>query len=96
MTVWVAEDRSLSVRPGQIVKTAWIDINLCILGNRSQMSPAAVEKKFQRLLCQGDNACWPPIVGEWAAERFVVLDGRHEFLASLMMGRTKLFVAWLD
>lgn len=93
--VWTAEDRTLSVRPDQVVQTAWVDIDLCRLGNRARMAPEAVEKKFQRLLCQGENAPWPPVVGQWEGERFTVLDGRHEFLASLMLGRTRLFVCWL-
>jgi hypothetical protein len=96
MAIWVAEDRSLSVKPGQCVRTAWIDIDLCKLANRSRMSPEAVQKKYQKLLCMGDNCSWPPIVGQWDGERFNVYDGRHEYLASLMLGRTKLLVGWLE
>ncbi|MFH5926432.1 hypothetical protein [Roseomonas sp. SXEYE001] len=96
MAVRVAEDRSLSVRPGQIVRTAWVDIDLCRLGNRARMSPEAVEKKYRRLLNLGDCAPWPPVVGHWDAERFVVCDGRHDYLASLMIGRDKIFVCWLE
>ncbi|MDT7953498.1 MAG: hypothetical protein RQ966_18505 [Acetobacteraceae bacterium] len=95
MTVAVHEDRSLSVRPGQVVRTAWIDIDLCRLGCRVPMAPEAVEKKFRRLLCLGENAAWPPIVGHWDRERFVVCDGRHELLANLMIGRERIFVCWL-
>lgn len=96
MTVWVPEDRSLNVRPTQIVRTAWVAIDICKLGNRAQMSPEAVEKKFRMLLSMGDCAHWPPIVGHWEDDRFVVCDGRHEYLASLMLGRDRLFVAWLE
>ena len=31
MTVMVAEDRSMCVQPDQIVRTAWIDVDLCVL-----------------------------------------------------------------
>jgi len=48
------------------------------------MSPEAVEKKFRRLLNIGDCAPWPPIVGHWENGRFVVCDGRHDYLAALM------------
>jgi hypothetical protein len=97
MTVWVAEDRSIAVSRDQIVQTAWIDINLCMLGSRVQMSPEAVEKAFRRLLCLGDQrAPWPPIVGRWEGARFVVCDGRHELIAALTLGRDRVFVAWVQ
>lgn len=96
MTVKVAEDRSMCVQPNQTVRTAWIDIDKCKLGSRTMINPEAVEKKFRRLLNMGDAAAWPPIVGHWEGDRFVVDDGRHEYLASLMIGREKLFVCWLE
>ena len=89
-------DRSICVQPGQIVKTAWISIDDCVLGNRSMIVPEAVEKKWRMLLQQGKAAPWPPIVGHWKDNgRFSVDDGRHEFIANLMHGREKVFVAWL-
>jgi hypothetical protein len=96
MSVVVAEDRSMCVQPHQLVRTAWVDIDLCRLGFRMAMSPEAVEKKYRRLLNIGDCAPWPPIVGHWEDGRFVVCDGRHDYLAALMMGRDKLFVCWLE
>jgi hypothetical protein len=96
MTVTVSEDRSMCVQPHQVVRTAWIDIDLCKLGFRLLMSPEAVEKKFRRLLNLGDGAPWPPVVGHWEGERFLVDDGRHDYLAALMIGRDKLFVCWLE
>jgi hypothetical protein len=96
MTVLVAEDRSMCVQPHQVVHTAWVDIDQCRLGCRVPMSPDSVEKKYRRLLNLGDCAPWPPIVGHWDGGRFVVDDGRHEYLASLMLGRERLFVCWLD
>ena len=96
MSVAVYEDRSLCVQPGQLVHTAWVDIDACKLGFRSQMSPEAVEKKYRRLLCMGDNAPWPPVIGKWDGDRFIVQDGRHDYLASIMIGRASLFVCWLE
>jgi hypothetical protein len=96
MTVMVPEDRSMCVQPHQVVRTAWVDIDLCRLNTRLPMSPEAVEKKYRRLLNLGGCAPWPPVVGHWADGRFVVCDGRHDYLASLMIGREKLFVCWLE
>lgn len=92
----MVEDRSLLVQPNQVVRAEWISIDLCVLGCRVRMNPEAVEKKFRKLLQQGDAASWPPIVGHWEGERFSVDDGRHEFLASLMLGRTRVFVCWME
>lgn len=96
MTVMVAEDRSMCVPPNQVVRTAWVDIDLCRLSFRLPMSPEAVEKKYRRLFNLGECAPWPPIVGHWEDGRFVVCDGRHDYLAALMIGRDKLFVCWLE
>ena len=96
MSVAVYEDRSLCVGPGQSVRTAWVDIDQCRLGFRAPMSPEAVEKKYRRLLCLGDYAAWPPVIGHWQFDRFVVDDGRHDYLASIMIGRARLFVCWLE
>lgn len=93
---WVAEDRTLRVEPGQVVESAWIDIAQCVLANRARMSLEAVEAKYRRLLCQGEAAVWPPITGYWQADgRFLVCDGRHEYVAALIAGRAAVLVAWI-
>lgn len=93
--VRVAEDRSLRVEPDQNVRVEWVDIDCCKLGCRVPISPEAVEKKFRRLLNLGAASAWPPIVGHWEYDRFVVDDGRHEYLASLMIGRSRVLVCWI-
>ena len=70
----------------QVMRTAWVDSDLCKFECRVPMSPEAVEKKFRRLLNLGDRAPWPPVVGHWEGERFLVDDGRHDCLAALMLG----------
>lgn len=92
----MTEDRSLSVRPSQVVKTAWISIDLCRLGNRTRMDFAAVERAGRKLLQLGECQSWPPIVGHWEGGGFVVCDGRHEYLACLALGRERVFVGWLE
>ena len=96
MTVAIPEDRTMCVRPDQLVATAWIDIDCCVLGSRVPMAPEAVAVKWHRLLNLGDCSPYPSIIGHWREdERFVVCDGRHEYLAALMRGRERLFVSWL-
>ena len=98
----VIEDRSMRVQPHEIVCVEWVDIDRCVLGSRVRMNPEAVERKFRKLLQQGEAASWPPIVGHWSGgsdadrARFVVDDGRHELLAALMIGRAQVLVAWIE
>jgi hypothetical protein len=89
------EDRSMLVQPGEQVVTMWIPIDQCVLGNRTRMDLGAIDLKYRKLLQLGEAQTWPPIVGEWGDDnRFVVLDGRHEYLAALALGREQLFVAF--
>lgn len=88
-------DRSILVPRSKYICTAWITVSTCTLGNHAPMSPEAVEKAYRRLLSQGDAASWPPPNGEWLGDRFVIHDGRHEYIASLMLGRTEILVAWM-
>lgn len=98
--VAIAIDRSLLVAPGDAVRTAWIELWRVKLACRDRMAVGDVATAFQRLLQLGDAAAWPPPNGHWegdpATGRFVIQDGRHEYVASLMLGRERIFVAWLD
>lgn len=91
----MTEDRSLFVQPTQHVRTAWISIDRCRMGCRERMDFAAIERAGRRYVQAGECQMWPPVVGHWDGERFVVCDGRHEYLALLALGRDKLLVAWL-
>jgi hypothetical protein len=90
------EDRSMLVQPDEIVVTAWVPVEQCILGCRDRMDFAAIERAGRKLLQIGRAQTWPPIVGEWKDGQLVVMDGRHEFLAALALGREKVFVAWRE
>lgn len=95
-----AVDRSLLVRPGERIRTAWVDVERVSLACKARMAVGDVAAAYQRLLQQGDAAAWPPPNGHWlgdeAAGRFVIEDGRHEYVASLMLGRERILVAWVE
>jgi hypothetical protein len=92
----MTEDRSMTVGTGEVIKTAWVSVDACRLACRDRMDCAAIERAFRKYLQAGDSQFWPPIVGEWEGPRFAVLDGRHEFLALLALGREQVFVAWKE
>lgn len=59
------------------------------------MAVGDVDRSYQRLIQQAPAQSWPPPVGHWEGETFVVEDGRHEYIASVMLGYSHLFVAWI-
>ena len=84
------------VQPHQSVRVAWVPVEQCVLGSRVRMTPEAVEKKWRQMLQVGDAQMWPPCVGHWRDDgRFSVDDGRHEFVAATMHGRSEILVCWL-
>lgn len=90
------DDRHVFIQPDQFIRTDWIDINLCQLGCRERMDAAAVERSTRRYLQADQGQIWPIIVGHWDGKRFAIDDGRHEYLALLILGKDKIFVAWLE
>ena len=92
-----AIDRSMRVERGHIVKTAWVSADRVRLACRERMAVGDVERAYQRALGLGDCASWPPPVGYWDCngDRFVLTDGRHEFIARLMLGQRTILVAWV-
>jgi hypothetical protein len=92
----MVEDRSIKVPPGFTVMCARVPIDQIKLANRTRMDFAAIERKGNKLLQQGDCDSFPPPNGQWEGDRFVIYDGRHEFLAAYALGRETLLVAWLQ
>jgi hypothetical protein len=91
-----AVDRSLLVGAGQVVRTDYVDVFKCRLACRDRMAVGDVAGAYQKLLQVGDASVWPCPNGHWEGDTFVIHDGRHEYVAALMLGRTHLFVAWLS
>lgn len=91
-----AEDRTLSVPPGAVVKTAYVDIWRVRLACRERMAVGDVGESYQKILQLGDRSRFPCPNGHWEGDEFVIHDGRHEFVASLMLGKTHILVAWVD
>ncbi len=87
----------MRIAPGERVRSDWIDIDLVVLGCRDRMAVGDVGDKWREILQRGDDAAWPPPRGHWREDgRFVLTDGRHEYIAALMHGREKLFAAWVE
>ena len=91
-----ASDRSLLVAPGQVVRTGYVDVFKCRLACRDRIAVGDVGEAYQKLLQVGNQSVWPCPNGHWEGDVFVIADGRHEWLASVMLGRGEVFVAWVE
>lgn len=96
--VVIPQDRSLLVESGQVVYTDYVPVHKIRLGCRERMALGDVEVAYRRQLAIAPSQAWPCPVGEWDAESdyFVIYDGRHSFIASLMLGFTHILVAWVE
>ena len=93
-SVMVAMDRSLIVEPGRRVVSGYVEVHKVRMACRDRMSVGDVEQAYRRQLQLGDSQVWPCPVGRWEGEQFVLYDGRHAYVAALMLGFTWLLVAW--
>ena len=93
--VRLAVDRSMAVPPGRIVATGHVKVEDVILVNRSRMAVGDIEAAYQKRLQLGDHSPWPCPRGHWQDDRFVIVDGRHEYLAALALGHSHVLVAWI-
>lgn len=96
LPIAIAEDRSIAVPPGHIVRTGYVPVEQVTMACRERMTPGDVKGAYERLLQLGGHQPWPAPRGHWQGDRFVVVDGRHQFVASLMLGLTHMLVAWVE
>lgn len=96
MTVWTPQDRSISVAPGQRVITGYVPIEQITMACRARMAVGDIDIAYRRHLALGDHQAFPYPNGRWDGERFIIADGRHAYVAALMLGMTHLLVAWTE
>jgi hypothetical protein len=94
--VLVAEERSIAVPAGRTVSTGYVEVHCVRMACRERMALGDVDVAYRRRLQLGAAQPWPPPLGYWEQDRFVLMDGRHDFVAALMLGVTHLLVAWLE
>ena len=91
-----AEDRSFAVPPGAVIRTDYVDVFRCRLGCRARMAMGDVNTAYQRRLQLAHSQPWPCPKGHWDGDVFVIEDGRHDWVASVMLGQSHILVAWVE
>lgn len=91
----VAVDRSIGVPPGYVVRTGYVDVFRVRLACRERMAIGDIDRAYQRRLQMGSAHPYPSPVGYWDGDTFILLDGRHEWVATVALGHTHMLVAWL-
>jgi hypothetical protein len=90
-----AVDRTLRVEPGQRVCTEYVDVFKCRLACRERMAVGGVGLAYQKSLQLAPAQQWLPPVGAWDGDNFIIHDGRHQWVAAVMLGYTHILVAWV-
>jgi hypothetical protein len=92
------DDRSIALEPGQTIRTGYVDVFSCTLACRERMAIGDIDRAYQKLLQLGTRSPWPCPHGHWSEDgaRFVIVDGRHEWAASVALGRSHILVAWVE
>lgn len=96
MSIMTYEDRSISVPPGALVKTGYVKMEQVRLACRDRMAVGDVDRAYQRRIQLNGHQPWPCPRGRWDDGMFVIEDGRHDYVAALMLGCEYILVAWLD
>lgn len=85
------------VPAGHVIRSAHVptaDIEFPMDGG--PMAVASVEEKVRMFTGMGDGEPYPLPVGSWRGDRFRLWDGRHRYIASLMLGRATMLVCWTE
>lgn len=95
-TLRVAEDRGMVVPSGKAVRTGYVPVGNVEMACRDRMAIGDVERAMQRRMAAAPGHPWPCPVGEWSGGRFRLTDGRHEYVAALMLGCEYILAAWVE
>lgn len=94
-SIAIYEDRSIAVPSGHVIVTGYVEIHKVRMACRDRMSFGDVKLAFEKRLQLGSKQPWPCPRGYWEDDIFVIVDGRHEYIATLMIGHSHLLVAWV-
>jgi hypothetical protein len=84
---------------GHVVVTDYVPISAIVFESQERMAMGDVQRAYDEYLRLGSGTAWPCIFGRWLdieCTRFKLDDGRHRYIASLMLGRQYMLAAWIQ
>lgn len=82
---------------GHVLKSAYLPLLEIVFPlNGAPMAIASVKEKIDHYSSIGPGQTYPLPIGKWVDGRFHLWDGRHRYIASLMMGRSTMLVGWVE
>lgn len=86
------------VPPGHIVVTGYVPTAEIVFpcDHEAPMSVADLKEKVDRQSHIGKGEAYPVPIGKWKDGRFHLWDGRHRYIAALMLGRRHMLVGWVE
>lgn len=85
------------IPPGHIIRSGYVptgDIVFPLTG--ATMAPASVREKIDMYSAIKDQEAYPLPIVRWVDGKPVLMDGRHRYLAHLMLSRPQMLVAWTE
>lgn len=92
----MTDDRSLGVPAGHFIRTGYVDVFKVRLACRERMAIGDIDRAYQKRLQSGELHPFPCPNGRWDGDTFIILDGRHEWLATVALGHSHMLVAWIE
>jgi hypothetical protein len=83
---------------GHILKSGYVNTSEIVFPHHhaDPMAVAAVEDKVRQYTSIKEGSAYPLPIIEWIDGKPVLKDGRHRYIASLMLGRKTMLVAWVE
>lgn len=95
-----ASDTAPHVVPrGCVERQGYVPMGRITLGDPGRIDPAAVTEKYRELIHLTYTGAQPspPPVGRWLDDgTFEIIDGRHHWLALVMLGYRTFLVRWQE
>lgn len=95
MTASFHLDKILSIQPGKLAHTVYVKTEDVVLACKDSMSIGDVKQAYELVKQNAPSQMFPCPIGYFREDgRFVIVDGRHTYIALLMNGFTDILVAW--
>lgn len=80
---------------GHILVTGYVPTNEIVFHSECVMSVTDVKEKITQQTHIRGGTAYPVPIGDWRDGRFHLWDGRHRYIAALLLNRKTMLVGWV-